>query len=209
MIGPYNLHSPSTIHSPCVIGDLDLWLDREVTAGLDAEDRAIIDPIVPNILKMVRFAERAHLLWPGCHRVPEPGDRQRIHRYPEPLKAELKFRGIPLDTRSNGPAIAAFLYAGGERPTRVGSRNSWSIHHLYSGKFPYVNRSVTLHAVKDGDHFTNSAGLIAVHPVVDGMCDEYPCVAWYLRARAFERFGYDPDDVFSRGNPATATDVIL
>ena len=62
-------------------------------------------------------------------------------RYPEHLKAELKSRRIQLDTRSNGPAIAAFLYAGGERPTRVGSRNSWSIHHLHSGKFPYLFRT--------------------------------------------------------------------
>jgi hypothetical protein len=104
---------------------------------------------------------------------------------------------LPWTREATGPAIAAFLYAGGERPCRVGSRNCWSIHHLYSGKFPYVGRTETLHAVKHGDHFTNSAGLIAAHPVLDAMCDEYPCIAWYLRARAFERFGYDPDQVFT------------
>jgi hypothetical protein len=196
MSGPYNLHSPTTIQSQCTIGDLDTWLESEVSV-LDAEERAIINPLIPNILKMVRFAEFGHLLWPGCDRVPEPGARQRIHRYVEPLKSELKAKGIEMDTRSNGPAIAAFLYAGGERPGRVGSRNSWSIHHLYSGKFPYIGRTGTLHAVKHGDHFTNSAGLIAAHPVLDAMSDEYPCIAWYLRARAFERFGYDPDQVFN------------
>lgn len=197
MAGPYNLHSPSAILFPCVIGDLDSWLQHEIEAGLSNEERGIIEPFVPNLLTMVRFAERAHLLWPGCNRIPEPGASQRIHRYVEPLKSELKSKYIDMDTRSNGPAIAAFLYAGGERPERIGSRNRWSIHHLYSGKFPYVDRTETLHAVKDGEHFTNSAGLIAVHPILDAICDEYPCIAWYLRARAFERFGYDPDSVFS------------
>jgi hypothetical protein len=52
-------------------------------------------------------------------------------------------------------------------------------------------------SAKHGDHFTNSAGLIAAHPMLDAMCDEYPSIAWYLRARVFERFGYDPGQVFS------------
>lgn len=173
-----------------------MWLEGEVS-GLDATERAIIGPIIPNILTMVRFPERAHLLWPGCDRVREKGTLQRVHRFPDHLRTELKSCRIEMDRRSNGPAIAAFLFAGGERPSRVGSRNSWSIHHLYSGKFPFLNRTATLHAVKHGDHFTNSAGLVAAHPILDAMCDEYPCIAWYLRARAFERFGYDPDQVFT------------
>jgi len=195
--GPYNLHSPTAIQTPCRIGKLDDWLEHEIEIGLPEAEREVLGSLVPQLLAMVRFAERQYLLWPGCNRVPEPGARQRIHRYEDPLKSELKAKGIAMDTRSNGPAIASFLYAGGERPERVGSRNRWSIHHLYSGKFPYVGRTETLHAVKHGDHFTNSAGLIAVHPILDAMCDEYPCIAWYLRARAFERFGYDPDHVFS------------
>lgn len=64
------------------------------------------------------------------------------------------------------------------------------------GKFPYVDRDSTLHAVKDGAHFTQSAGLVATHPIVDQMCDEYPFFSWYLRAIAFKKFGYDPDGVF-------------
>ena len=39
--------------------------------------------------------------------------------------------------------------------------------------------------------------LIAIHPVANAVFEEYPCVAWLLRAKAFLRFGYDPDSVFS------------
>ena len=196
MSGPYNLHSPTAIQSPPTIGDLDHWLEVELDRKFDSEEKSISDPIIPNLLRMVRFAPEAVLFWPGCDRVREPETRQRLHRYPDHLKAQLRSRKIPCDTRSNGPAIAAFLYAGGERPSRVGSRNSWSIHHLYSGKFPHPGRDTTLHAVKHGGHFTQSAGRVATHPILDAMCDEYPCIAWYLRARAFELFEYDPDEVF-------------
>lgn len=126
-----------------------------------------------------------------------PGEKQRYHKYPEAVRRLAKRRDIYLDKRANGPAIAAFLMAGGERPGRFGSSNAWSIHHLYSGKFPYVGRSTTIHAAKDGNHFTQSARLVATHPVADAMSDEFPFFAWFLRAEAFRRFGYDPDGVFS------------
>lgn len=197
MRSPYNMHSPTSISAECVIGDLDEWLEREVASLINQEDRILIEPVIPNILRMVRFAERSILLWPACDRLRPPDRKQRVHKYPDHLKERLKAKGVTMDTRSNGPAIAAFLFAGGERPTRSGSTNGWSIHHLYSGKFPYIGRNETLHAVKHGDHFTQSAGLVAVHPILDAVCDEYACITWYLRARAFERFQYDPDQVFS------------
>jgi hypothetical protein len=102
-----------------------------------------------------------------------------------------------LDTRANGPAVVAFQIAGGTRPGRFGSFNAWSIHHVYSGKFPYIGRTNRTHAIKEGRHFTQSAGLIATHPVADALCDEFPFFAWLLRAESFRRFGYDPDGVFS------------
>ena len=90
----------------------------------------------------------------------------------------------------------AYLLAGGERPLRIGSRNQWSIHHLYDGKFPAPGRSATLRAVTDGHYFTASAGLVAVHPVADALADEVPLFAWRLRKQAYDRFGFDPDEVF-------------
>ncbi len=91
----------------------------------------------------------------------------------------------------------AYLVAGGHRVARFGSTNAVSIHHLYSGKFPYLGHTTTLHAPKHGAHFTQSAGLVAIHPIADAMCDEYPFFSWFLRAKAFLLFGYDPDGAFS------------
>src|ERR1041384_5357009 len=90
-----------------------------------------------------------------------------------------------------------FYSRGGDRPKRFRSSNAWSIHHLYSGKFPYYGRESTTHAAKDGNHFTQSAGLVAVHPVADALSDEFPFFAWLLRAKAYIQFGYDPDRAFS------------
>ena len=123
--------------------------------------------------------------------------KKEFDSFPDTIKQAAKAVKAPLDTRSNGPAIVAFLVSGGVRPKRFGSQNSWSVHHIYSGKFPYIGKSSTLHAAKSGQHFTQSAGVVAVHPIADGMCDEYPFFAWLLRAEAFRRFGYDPDGVFS------------
>ena len=55
----------------------------------------------------------------------------------------------------------------------------------------------SLHAVKNGKHFTQAAGLVAVHPIAESLKDEYFHFAWLLRREAFLRFGYDPDAVFS------------
>jgi len=98
---------------------------------------------------------------------------------------------VTLDSRPNGPARASFEFAGGEPPERVGSTNDWTAHHLYSGKFPYLGRPITTHAVKLGNHFTQSAGVITAHPIADALCDEYPFFAWLLRALSYQKFGYD------------------
>jgi len=51
--------------------------------------------------------------------------------------------------------------------------------------------------VKDWKHFTQSAGLVAIHPIAEALKDEYFYFAWMLRHEAFLRFDYDPDTVFS------------
>jgi hypothetical protein len=156
--------------------------------------------VVDELDGFLRWAERPLLLWRGCDRVPEPGKRQKYFSYPKPIKSLAISNGFRLDTRPNGPAIAAFLAAGGTRPDRFGSSNSWSIHHLYSGKFPYIGRDTTMHASKDGLHFTQSAGLVAAHPIADALVDEFPFFTWFLRALAFKRFGYDPDSAFGESS---------
>jgi len=158
----------------------------------------MLEHIVGELVAFVRWPLRARLPFPGYSRVPESGAKQKYFpRYSEEIVREAKALGFSPDRRPNGPAIAAFLLAGGQRPQRFGSSNQWSIHHLYSGKFPYLDRAETTHAAKRGEHFTQSAGLVAIHPVADAAADEYPCFSWLLRALAFQKFGYDPDKVFS------------
>ena len=193
----FNLESPNQLSQRCVLDDLTAWALAEASSVTEPAPRECITTVCKSLDAFVRWPAKAVLLWNGCDRIAPQGERQRIHSFPNTIKQAAKAVKAPLDTRSNGPAIVAFLVSGGVRPKRFGSQNSWSVHHIYSGKFPYIGKSSTLHAAKSGQHFTQSAGVVAVHPIADGMCDEYPFFAWLLRAEAFRRFGYDPDGVFS------------
>jgi hypothetical protein len=173
------------------------WFVRE-TLQIECEAvRQVLHQVAGNLKDFVRWPVCPLLLWKGCDRVRPEGKKQKYHRYPKSIRERAKEHAVQLDTRPNGPATAAFQLAGGSRPARFGSSNAWSIHHVYSGKFPYVGRPVTIHATKNCKHFTQSAGLIAAHPVADALCDEFPFFTWLLRFESFHRFGYDPDGVFS------------
>jgi len=188
----FNLESPNTIKTPCNLTDPVGWCVAEIIEVVaDSAIQNVVLDVVRQLDSFVRWPPQALLLWPGCDRL------QKYHKYPKVIKDVAKVAQFKsLDSRMNGPAIAAYRISGGVRPARFGSRNSWSIHHLYSGKFPYPQRTATLHAAKDGLHFTQSAGLVAVHPIADQMCDEFPAFSWLLRAMSFQKFGYDPDKVF-------------
>jgi hypothetical protein len=142
----YNLTSPTGIVEPCDLDDLRKWFEKELEHVPNRAERSVLAMVVDNLSTFVRWPARALLLWEGCDRIPEEGRRQRYFRYPAPLKTLARDSGVRLDTRPNGPAIAAFLLAEGERPARFGSSNAWSIHHLYSGKFPYRPDGTTTHA---------------------------------------------------------------
>ncbi|HEY3128999.1 MAG TPA: hypothetical protein VGL91_06045 [Acidobacteriota bacterium] len=187
----FNLDSPTAALSPCSLEKLQEWVDFELSRLRGDSIRKTADLVCKDLDEFVKWPEKAALLLPGCTR------EKRYHVYPDQLKVGFKERKICCDTRANGPAIAAYLWAGGERPERFGSFNKWSVHHVYSGKFPYPCEEKTLHAPKDGNHFTQSAGLVAVHPVADAMADEFPFFSWLLRAKAFVKFGYDPDAVLT------------
>jgi hypothetical protein len=194
---PYNLTSPNGILERCELPDIKGWFVRELTQVSSPPEQAILSSVSTELDAFVRWPAEAILLWPGCNRIPLPGNRQKYFSYPAHIREMAKARGVVLDTRPNGPAIAAFILAGGIRPERFGSSNAWSVHHLYSGKFPYIGRKTTTHAAKESSHFTQSAGLVAAHPIADALVDEFPFFAWLLRAQAYLRFGYDPDGVFS------------
>ena len=156
----------------------------------------VIGLVLDHLDEFVKFPKESVLLWEGCDRV---GSSTKKHEYPKALKEALDKRGVVRDVRSNGPAITSFLFAGGERPARNQPGRGWNIHHLYDGKITYCGRQTSLHSVKEGNHFTQSAGLVAVHPVADALCDEVPAFSWYLRGLSLQRFGYDPDGVFPGG----------
>jgi hypothetical protein len=156
---------------------------------LAPSERKIVAEVWGHRADYIKWPIKAMLLWPGCVRI-------KYHRIPDRIKEEARSRGVQVDSRSNGPAIMSFLLAGGKRPRRS-NRQGWHIDHIYDGKFPWATRSRSLHAVKNGKHFTQAAGLVAIHPIAEALKDEYPHFAWLLRHEAYLRFSYDPDAVFS------------
>jgi len=158
---------------------------------LTQSERKIISEVWQHRTQFIKWPTKARLLWPGCVRIP-------YHKIPKEIKEEARSKGVQIDARSNGPAIMSFLLAGGKRPKRRSSNQGWHIDHIYDGKFPWTNDRRTLHAVKNGNHFTQSAGLVAIHPIAEALKDEYFYFAWLLRHEAFLRFNYDPDMVFCK-----------
>lgn len=156
------------------------------------------EPSVLEIVERVWSRKNDFVRWPKKALVFMPGvSRVRYHKYNQEQKQLLHGARIRVDSRSNGPAIMAYLLAEGDRPLRTKPGKAWSVHHIYDGCFPAPGRETSRHAVKYGDHFTASAGLVAVHPIADSLADEVPYFAWLLRCEAFERFGFDPDGVFT------------
>jgi hypothetical protein len=194
---PYNLRCPNTILEAVDVSDINGWYARETLQVKSDAVRHVLQHVGNHLADFVEWPKRSFLLWRGCDRVPLAGKKQKYHVYPDTIRQLAKARKLTLDSRPNGPARASFSLSDGVRPGRFGSTNASTMHHLYSGKFPYLGRVSTLHAVKKGDHFTQSAGVIATHPIADALSDEYPFFAWRLRFEAFTRFGYDPDGVFS------------
>jgi hypothetical protein len=67
------------------------------------------------------------------------------------------------------------------------------LRHLYDGQHPFAGSAESLRSQDEGDHYTQTAGVVAVHPLVNQLWSVSPAIAHSLRARAFARFGYDPD----------------
>jgi hypothetical protein len=149
----YNLSSPNGLLEPCDLENMDGWFARELEQVSAPAEKKVLKAVAEDLDSFVCWADEAILLWPECDRIPPPGKKQKYFSYPEHIRQMARERRIALDTRPNGPAITSYFLAGGKRPGRFGSSNAWSIHHLYSGKFPYVGRQETKHAIKNGCHF--------------------------------------------------------
>jgi len=191
-----NLASPVSISSTIDIANVKAWYLKEISNLNNECYIELLKHIINNQEDYVRWTamESPILLWKGSTR------ELKYHSYSINIKTLAKEKSITLDGRANGPAKAAFDFAGGIRPSRYGSTNTWYCNHIYSGKYPYLGKENTLHAVKDGNHFTQSCGIVALHPIANAAFDEYPEFAWYLRALAFLKYRYDPDSCFGKSN---------
>ena len=167
------------------------WIQR-ITASASETEWAAILSVCTEPERFFEWPQTGTLLWPGCTR----GNEDQRHQYPDEIATRLANLGLQLDPRNNGPAIMAFLAAGGIRP--VWGREGWPIHHIYERTEKLLNypQEVT-HADSHGQHFTHSAGLVAAHPVVHHLAHQSKLLKWLLRREAFLRFGYDPMHVFS------------
>ena len=127
------------------------------------------------------------------------GRKKDCYNYPKQLSDEITRKGFHVDRRNNGPAIVSFLLAGGERPLRpFPSRWGWTIHHIYDAQHPRFQNEQVPHAINDPKLFTDSRGLVAVHPFADYLTMREPLLAWLLRWEASKRFsGFDPMGVFN------------
>ncbi len=143
-----------------------------------------------------RWPKEATVLQEGWTRHRD-GNKRDCYAYGPELKKKLAQNNLKPDGRNNGPAILAFRMTGGERPPFNGE--GWPIHHIYDGRARIPTKQARiLHAVRDGEHFTHSGGLVAAHPAAHFVAHHSELLSWLLRWEAFCRFGYDPNGVFKK-----------
>lgn len=170
--------------------DLPGWIADLRSSATEAYLR-IADDVWADRQLFIRWPQRSLLFIPGLVR-PASG----FHTYSSEHRELFKAAKLRADTKTNGPAVMAYLLADGERPTRASDAKGWSVHHIYDGQFPAPGRTASTWARNHPDYFTQAAGLVAVHPIADALAAELDYFAWLLRYEAFVRFGFDPDGVF-------------
>ncbi|PRY31103.1 hypothetical protein CLV58_12366 [Spirosoma oryzae] len=168
----------------------------DMAADIDEEYMFVIRHVTRNWDKFVKWPSVQNLYFPAIHRM------KATESYPSTIYDEhltkMQERNIKSRKWTNDPAAIAYQLSSDVYPKRQKKASiHWHVRHIYDGQFPWTSNKVTLHAVKSGDHFTHSAGLVAIHPIADALADEFGYFAWLLRAEAYERFGYDPDNIFS------------
>jgi hypothetical protein len=161
------------------------WTARmqELTASVSETEWSAILSILTDPEQFFQWPQLSALFWPGCVRTENDGE----HIFPAELLTHLERLGLKPDTRTNGPAINSFQAAGGKRPNW--GNEGWHIHHIFDGT------EGSPHAVRDGNHFTHSAELVAAHPVAHHLAHHSGLLKWLLWREAYLRFGFDP-----RGN---------
>jgi len=125
------------------------------------------------------FPKRAVLLWSGCVR------QEHRYEFPAGLKSKWKTqRSGALDYRMrNGPPNSAFRLGQATKP------QGWELDHIYNEE--------PLWSARNGLHFTQSAGLVAMPRHAHLRRHSDAMLTWLVRGVAFVKFGYDPLEVFS------------
>ncbi len=176
---------PGCMHRFYFLGN-EPWLpkmEKLTTSASETEWSAILS-ILTDPEQFFQWPQLSALFWPGCVRTENDGE----YIFPAELVTHLERLGLKLDTRTNGPAINSFQAAGGKRPNW--GNQGWHIHHIFDGT------EGSPHAVRDGNHFTHSAGLVAAHPVAHHLAHQSDLLKWLLWREAFLRFGFDPSGNF-------------
>jgi len=202
--------------------ELDQIPDPETKARIEAKCLALAEA-TDQATDCFAFAKEAELFWRGITysyhaffaQLGEPGvdDRDMLlgaterHYHPAFRQFLIEHR-IPLDPPNRiAPVIpdeVAFWLAGGWVP------NGWVIRHVYNTPaaddpnfkptLVFDGKETSICAHIHGDHFTQSAGIIAVNPECEADLDKYPCLVKTLRLAVWQRFGYDPDCYFDPGH---------
>ena len=173
---------PNVAHRFYCLGT-EPWPDsmQALTASASPTEWEAVLSICRNSERYLRWPQTGELLWRGCTRTEQNGE----HEYPADVLTRLGRSGVQADTRTNGPAIAAFLASGGVRP------EGWHVHHVFDGT------EGSPHAVQKGEWFTHSAGLVAADPVAHHLAHNSRLLKWLLWREVYLRFGHDPLNVFS------------
>ena len=105
---------------PWNLEDLGGWLEAEAGGIISDAYRRVLLEVNAGLDSFVQWPQRAELLWAGCDRT------AKYHDYPDVLKGLFRQQRVTCDARSNGPAIMAYLVAGGQRPKRSGA-HEWTV----------------------------------------------------------------------------------
>jgi hypothetical protein len=157
---------------------------QELTTSASKTEWSAILSILTDPEQFFQWPQLSALFWLGCVRKENDGE----YIFPAELIIHLERLGLKPDTRTNGPAINSFQAAGGKRPNW--GNQGWHIHHIFDGT------EGSPHAVRDGNHFTHSAELVAAHPIAHHLAHHSDLLKWLLWREAFLRFGFDPSGNF-------------
>jgi len=119
---PYNLQSPNTLLEAIDPANVERWYVRETVQVESEAVRHVLHHVAGHLADFVQWPQRAILLWGGCDRRPPAGEKQKYHSYPESISKLARAQKITLDSRPNGPARAAFMFAGGGGPNGLEAR---------------------------------------------------------------------------------------